>query len=236
MQQQHQGKTSSFSTRTCHNRKSKHGSHDDRNRKCRTFVHARGRTTHPLTFCACSVDAASGNARGRRWFVSLFVCIIAATACAPEQKPALPRPVQAQGLILLAHPDVEILRRQCEASAAAFKTQHPHSVQLILRDSAMACIRVFGAQEQFTQLMNRLRHPVSGWKPHNTFSGWWQQQYLFRPANQQGILFCTDANDSCLRWNLYNGSRTPALGACTAFIPAPLNPDTLQFMESISFE
>jgi hypothetical protein len=139
-------------------------------------------------------------------------------------------------LILLAHPDVETLRRQCEASAAAFKGQHPHSVQLILRDSASACIRVFGAQEQFTRLMSRLRHPDSGWKPHMTFSGWWQQQQLFRPADQQGILFSADANDSCLRWNLNDGTTAPARGQCPKFFSAPLNPDTLQFLESISFE
>lgn len=143
---------------------------------------------------------------------------------------------EAKGLILVAHPDVETLRRQCEASAAAFRTQHPHSVQLILCDSASACIRVFGSQEQFTRLMNQLRHPDSGWKPHKAFSGWWQQHFLFRHAEQDGILFSADARGSCLRWNLMDRTSTQTTEACQAFFPAPLNPDTLQFLEGISFE
>lgn len=236
MQQQHQGKTSRFYTGTSSNAARKHGRHDDGNRNNKFAVHAGRGTADPSTFLAGTADEASGNARGRRWFVGLLAWIIIATSCVPERKTGASGTVQAQGLILIAHPDAETLRRQCEASAAGFKSQYPHSVQLIQCDSISACIRVFGSQEQFTQLMNRLRYPDSGWKPHKTFSGWWQQQYLFRHAGQQGILLSAEANGSCLRWNLNNGTRTRAAGQCAEFSAAPLNPDTLQFLESTSFE
>lgn len=146
-------------------------------------------------------------------------------------------PPEAPGIILVPDSDAEILRRQCEASAHAYRDSGVvHQVQLIPLGQGQACIRVFGNFRQFVALLDRLKFPDSGWKPHERFSAWWKQNQMLQPGAERGLLFLNNNSGTCSLLHIRDGSRRKLIRGCSPFRYAPLNPDTLQFLECTSFE
>ena len=138
---------------------------------------------------------------------------------------------------MVKEPDAEILRRQCEASAHAYRDSGVvHKVQMIPLGNGQACIRVFGNFQQFVVLLDRLKFPDSGWKSHGRFSAWWNENQMLQPASERGLLHLNSNEGACSVLDIRNGSRRKLISGCAPFRNAPLNPDTLQFLECTSFE
>lgn len=145
-------------------------------------------------------------------------------------------PVEAPGIILVHEANAEILRRQCEASAHSCRDSLTmHKVQLILLREGEVCIRMYGSFTQFRILLHRLKFPDSGWKPHQRFTGWWKQKLMLQPAPKYGFLLQSTPDGACTLLDIRD-SRQKKHAACQAFRSVPLNPDTLQFLECVSFE
>jgi len=144
---------------------------------------------------------------------------------------------EAPGFILIEHGDAEVLRRQCEAAARSAQSENRHiRVQLIPLPNRKYCIRLYGSRTDLSHLLNSLKHPDSGWKPHAKPIAWWRGDTMLLTTAKPGILLLRTRSGLCAAILSDKAENPLRTDDCVPFLHLPLNPDTLTLMESTSFE